>query len=189
MALRDFKLALAAGVSQNLTVDGDFFGVLESENFIYVSIDNGPAIKRIGGHFQSGENYLTVKVTSLVDQNCLLLLGRGSFYSANQNVNITATAVIENGNQNAAKNDVIVPAGGSIQVVGANATRKAVIIKSLYSNDPASLVRVGVGASAVKGAELIAGDALPPLETTGAIDAYNPTAIAVTLSILEINRV
>lgn len=188
MALRDFNLNLVANVPQTLVVDGDFFGVYEAQNYVYISLDNGPDIKRTAGNYQTGK-YNTVIIRSLVNQTVVLQLGYGAFFSSNQNVTVNTTTIVEPGNSNPALDDVVVPAGGSIQIVGANLIRKSVIIKSLYSNDPSSIVRVGIGAAAAKGAELIAGDALPPIESTGAIDAYNPGALDVTLSITEINKV
>jgi len=187
MALRDFALVMGAGQIQELGVRGNFFGVLEATGAVYFSVDNGPFTKRAAGHYQRGE-YRHLRVKSLVAQNVLLLAGEGDFFSANQAITVNTTATVEPGNLTPALADVVIAAGATSVIAAANVDRKKLVIKALYSNDAADIIRVGTGAGAAAGVEMGAGEAFE-VETEGAISAHNPGANPFTVSLLEINRV
>lgn len=185
--LRDFTLIFQANQEQELSVVGNFFGILNSENYLYFSIDGGPFVKRGARDFQTTE-FSSLRAKSLVAQTALVIAGFGNFTSSSQTVAVVATATIENGNNTVALGDVVLVAGALTQIVAANANRKGVIIKALNGNDPSVFVRVGTGAGAAAGAELGAGEAMPLIESTAAIDAFNPSALDFTVSILEVNK-
>ena len=185
-SLRDFKLNLTANVEQQLNVNGNFIGILESSTNIYISIDGGPFVKRKAGHFQRTD-YDTLRVKSLVDNVALVVAGYGDFYSAANEISVNTSAELLPGNTNTGLADVTIPAGASAIVAAGNVKRKWLAIKALNSNDAATFIRVGVAPDATHGIELGAGEAVQ-IETSGAISAYNTGAVDFVVSVLEVQK-
>jgi len=185
--LRDYAFNFGANDVQMLSTPGNFFAVLESVDDIYISIDNGPFVKRRAGDSQTSD-YSQLIIKSLVAQSIVIVAGFGLFNTVSQVVTVNGTFEFTTSNQNIALDDVVIPAGGGAVIAGANVTRKTLVIKALASNGQDDLIRIGTGATAVKGLAIGTGESVS-FDTTAAINAFNPSAAPFTVSVSEINLI
>lgn len=186
--LRDYPLSLVVGTSQRLEVAGDFFLVTEATTDVYISIDNGPFLKRAEGMGQTGF-FRTLELKTLVDQSVRLIVGYGLAVDNRRSVSVSATTTVEVSNQVTQLADVSIPAGSSVQLAAANANRQTLVVKHKASNNPADYVRIGnATVSATSGFELGVGEGID-LDTEAAVYAYNTGSNAVTITLTELNRV
>lgn len=80
--------------------------------------------------------------------------------------------------------DIALGAAAQTLIMAANANRRSIIVKNLAAN--LATIRVGdVGAAAAEGHELAPGESIQ-LDVTAAVYAWNPGAVAQSVSVVEI---
>lgn len=188
---KDYQLALQAGVPIQ-------YQVPRSRSFTLISASGGtPVTVRFNGGSQKqtmnpgdGQDAIDfddIEVESAAAQTIKFRIGDG-YQRTGISVNNTVTATVQNANTSKGVPDVAVGAGLTVLVVGANATRKEVLIKSRSVNT--DNVRLGNAATvgATTGLELEPGQTAT-FDTEAAVYAHNPGTTSVTLTVTELERV
>lgn len=189
MSLSDNTFTFVGGESQQIHAVGRYLRVRESTSPIYISINGGSELKRERGEqIDLGEKYreLRIFVRSVVAQS-VHLISSADRQDDNRNTNVvTATATVESGNDNQHLAKVSVGPGVSAQIAGPNASRKSLRVSLL--SDVVGYVTIGKsGVTATSGGTLEAG-MVDYIDTTGALYAFNPNAVAVDVWSMEINK-
>jgi len=190
--LRDFNLNFLGGDEQTHTIDGDFFRVVSASAPLQISFDNGPFVTRIVGQAQkTRQPFNRVRIKSAVAQVVSLAIGFDELLDNTAVIaGLTVNTLMAIADQNISLPAVVVGAGLTVQIAGANVKRRGIFIQSSFANDPAIIPLIGgADVTALKGLECMTGAGLPVIETTGAIYCHNPGAAAVTIRAFEINKV
>ncbi len=180
---RDYQLVLAAGVSQDIAVRGDYWQLIKTPaGEVTIELDETVRIMRVAPSGGPG-NYSRVRVTSTVDQTVVLALGttNGLVPYDNRTV-ITGTLSVNQAIPTLANGlgDVAITAG-STGTFAASATRDTIIISlDDAAPDYVRVVSGGVG----NGVRLYPGGSIS-LRTTAAVQVRNPNAVTVTVSATE----
>lgn len=136
----------------------------------------------------SGSHFIEIENSSAASNTFLLEVTEQSLRKANSNeltVNTEATIQIGNDNQHLPK--VSIPANSAAQIAGANPLRKSLRVS--LKSDAAGYVLLGKsGLTAGNGGSLEEG-MVDYVETTGAMFAFNPNAVAVDVYVMEVNRI
>jgi len=174
------KITLAAGVSQEFGLSGDYFHVLTAPvNDLYASFDDGvgvPVFQGVGFR----RYYESVRLSSATGQTITVLVGFGSVQDGRSTANVNVTANITPGATLSDGGDVACGATATTQLLAADVNR----LYANITNPSTNTVTVRVGTATVgaaNGTPLEPGQTLP-MATTAAIYAYNPSAGAVTIS-------
>lgn len=136
----------------------------------------------------SGNHFIEIENSSLSVNNFVLEVTEQSLRKANSSeltVNTEATIQIGNDNQHLPK--VPVPANSAAQIAPANPLRKSLRVS--LKSDAAGYVLLGKsGLTSGNGGSLEEG-MVDYIETTGAMFAFNPNAVAVDVYVMEVNRI
>lgn len=189
---RDYKLSLAANVPLQ-------FSAADASSLTLISASAGSPVKIT---FDNGSSSISARVGDGLDDNAL---GEVSFESAaaqdivvrvstgfqrtSTGVNVNATATVESANVNKGVADVTIAPNVKALIIGANANRKSVLIRSDDANTGAVRIADNATVAAATGYKLLPDDSIA-LSSEGAIYAFNPSLTApVVLSIIELERV
>lgn len=188
LSYRDYKLALLAGVPQELRVAGNYWQVISTAAGapVMLAFDESAAIQRNAGT-GGPATYSAVRVSSAVDQLVTISLGqlagpapydRGDMTFAGT-INVAASVPTVN----ASLPDVAVAATTLTLLSAADPTRRTFTIK--LPTTAAGPVRIGDSAiGAARGLLLEEGETAV-IAGTSAVYVYNPNAVAVTVTMME----
>lgn len=185
MALRDYTITLGAGAEQVLTINGNFFLVVQATGLIQLTFDDQPFISR-GQGANGTYDYTRVKVYSPIAQTVILGLGTGRA-EISGSLNATVNTPVEPANLNVPLAVVSVGAGATVLLAAADANRVAldVTVKSTAANGVHyGDVTVGVAAP---GAYVEEGSSVL-IPSEAAIYAYNPGGAAVDVYCTNLRR-
>lgn len=183
-----YTLSIAAGGRERLGWPGDYVRclALSGASALRIAFDGAPdQYFALGLAYRSPEPWREVELINPGAGAVTIQVGIGLgeihddrlIYSAPINISKALTLV--------SPADVAIPAGGSIQVVAAGATRRRVLLSLPMS----SMREIRLGDSAVgaaRGLELAPGDRLE-LEIAAAIYGYNPHTSAQAVTVLELD--
>lgn len=184
--LRDYKLALDAGIPQTLNVQGDYYHVLVATSDVTIKFDEGAALTRSVG--QGGEqDYSRVTIVSTVNQSVVVSLGYGSLSDSRSNVSATINTTIAPSNKLNPKAEIVIGAGATVLLAAANANRKELRIgvKSTEANG----VYIGdISAGAATPGGYIEEGSVEYVNCEAAVYGYNAGAGAITVNVLDLER-
>lgn len=189
--INTFPLALAANVELVLDVaPSTCFSLQTASSSIKVRFDetsNWLPVRQGDDIGPAPREFTKITLLSTSSQNVTVLVGDTEVRQSTS-VNVNATATVESANTCVALADVTITAGNKLQVCGANANRKEVVIKSRSVNT--DNVRLGNNATvdAAHGNELEPGESAT-YATEAAIYAHNTGSTSVTLTVTELERV
>jgi len=168
---------------------GRYIRVLEADSDVYLGIENDtPDLKRRqGAEVSSPTEFKTIRIKSLIAQTIRLGISGVSQADDSQSVNVTATAELTPANALANVDEVTVPAGGSISLIGSDATRIGVRI-AIPDDQPNGIYWAATGLTATQGGWLGVG----MVEIAGVsaeITARNRGAADVVVSIVPLKVV
>jgi len=189
MGISDYKMTLGANAPQSVTVNGNAFHVIKATSPIHVSFNEGKELERtqgMGGTAPS--SYTKVTIRSEVPQNITIALGDGTIFDSRSNISATLNTTIAPANINQALPSVVVGAGLTVLLAGANASRKELRIGVSGTN--ASGIHFGdINTGAVNQGGFIDVGSVEYVTSEGAIYAYNPSGSAVTVNLVDMRRV
>lgn len=187
-SFQDYTIVLAAGVEQARRFTGfSSFTILDATSQVSVRADDGSYQNGlVAGDGFDEVKFETLAFLSAVAQTIRVRFSRG-YQRTGQTVNVNASATVSVANSNKALADVTIAAGNTLQVAGANANRKAVVIKSRSVNTDNVRLGNAVTVGAAAGNELEPGESAT-YETEGAVYAHNPGATSVTLTVTELEK-
>lgn len=182
---RDYRIALAANVAQEIVVSGDYWQVIKATGEVTLEFDQGARVTRGQGTGGPGE-YTRVRVTSATSQDVILALGRVSGltpYDGRAVFGGSINVTVDRSNTQTPLPDVVVPATSALQVAGSDASRVSLSLR-ISSSAPGD-VRVGdATVGAAKGLLVEPGDGIT-VGGTAAIYVYNTAGAAVTVTLLS----
>lgn len=186
---RDLEITFPSAGEQSLLAVGRFIRVLEADSDVYLGINNDtPDLKRRqGAEVSSAENFQRIRVKSLIAQTVRLTVSDASQADDSQSVSVTTTAEITPANQLVNTGEVTVPAGGSISLIGADATRVGVRL-AIPDDQPGPIYWAATGLSATQGGWLGVG-MVEIAAVTAEITARNRGASDVVVSVLPMRVV
>lgn len=187
--MQDLTIPLLAGEEKRFQIPGNYFQVVGSSDYVYLSFNSSPYIRRRMG-MGGPVGYHEVLVKSLVDQTVVLSLGYADPAAPYDNsailigtltVNETIPSVY------APIADVAVPNGGAATLLLAvDTTRREVLVRTLST--AAGIIRLGDSTVAAgKGFPLEPGDAAV-IAGTAALYAANEAAVPVSVALLAMRK-
>lgn len=188
MSISDHDLTLVAGGVQEFHSVGRFIRIRQASSPIYLTIDGGREVKREQGEqIDTGRDNVRVRVRSVVAQSVSLVSASNRQDDNRGNINGAVNAIIESGNDNANNPRVTINANSSAVLVAANINRKSLRVS--LPSDAAGFVTIGkTGITATTGGLLEPGTT-DYIDTTGELRAFNSNAVAVTVYVMEINKI
>jgi len=186
---RDYPMTFNAGQEYTIDGPGRYFHIFEAADPLWISINDGPWIKRRARQGNAGE-IDRLRVKSDTAQSVLIALsshpindGRGDITGATINAQWTAP------DKHTALPDVVVGAGLNILIAAANPGRRKLTVRAALTNDPAAEPRLRHDSAATAaGVPLLAGE-VREFEGEAAIYCYNDSAAAVTFYVSETVKV
>lgn len=185
--MRDYTFTLTAGQELERNIPGNWFHVIDSDSDIQIRFDDGDTITRSEGMGGSAE-YEKVTIISAAAQTVKVSLGYGFVTDGRATVNESINTTIEPSNSSQGKAEVVVGAGLTVALVGANINRKElrVGIKSTEANG----VYVGdSGIGAAKQGGYIEEGSVDYIAIESALYAYNAGAGSITVNLMELERI
>lgn len=183
---RDYSLTFAIAGEREIKATGRYLYVLSTPSSdVFISIDGGSELQRGAGQaiFDAG-GFSRVTVRSPVAQTVLLSISDDQQFDSRSNVALTVSANVTPGDDLDNGGDVSCAAGVATQVLAADPTRLAAIIKNPDTNT--ATMRVGkAGVTATSGFPLEPGASVT-LAYTGAIYVFNPGGSAETVSAIAV---
>lgn len=181
----DYRLNLAAGIPQQLTVEGDYWQIIEASAPITLEFDQGGRLNRERGSGGPG-NYRIVRVLSAVDQTAVLALGRTNGmapYDSRAVFGGTVLASLNLPTVNPSLDDLAIAAGATVMVLAADPDRVAGLVQLLEAAP--GPVRIGDSTvSASRGLPLQPDDTY--VSAGGpAVWVHNPNGVAVTVALQQ----
>ena len=188
MALRDYKFTLVANVPRSLNVAGNYFGVIEATGQVEIQFDEGVFIKRREGMGGSAD-YQRVTIKSPTNQIVTVSLGTGSMYDGRATISgATFNVTVATPNSSPSNADVTIPAGTTVQVLGANANRKTALV--FAGEDNIENLRIGCNSGVgVNSGGILAPGGNGELETETGVWVYNPGVAAEKVTIIELENI
>lgn len=189
--MQDYTPSLAAGVAFPIETPGDYFQVLEAASPVYLAFDSGSFIKRVAGQGNSVDPYTNVQLKSDVAQNVRVSLGFvGNAAPVDGAGKFSGTVQAQFGVPDQANGiaSVAVPATGSAVIAAANANRLALRL-ALASDAAGAVLLSGAGQPAAGVGGLLEPGMVDYVPITADVSAYNPNATAITVYVLELNKV
>ena len=181
------RKTLAAGVSQQHVIDGDYIHILTAPvTDLKVRFDSGePIPMQEGVGFR--RYYRTVEFESATGQTIEVLCGFGSVFDGRATANVNVSATVAAGNTFRVGADVSVPSAAATLVLAADPDRTYALI----SNPSTNTVTLRLGPATVGAASgvLLEPGVTMPLATTAAIYAYQASGGAVTISATSVAEV
>jgi hypothetical protein len=188
---RDYVLTFAGAGEQVIHARGRHLRVLEAATApVYVQIDgSGELYRRAGQGINVSAPFSKFTVRSTVAQSVRVCVSEERQDDDSESVAVSVTATVAPGDTLETVADVSIGAAASAVIVGADATRRVVIIKNLSSNTDAIRIGEAGGVGAARGHELEPGESIA-LATTSAVSAYNTKAGgAQSVSVVSIKDV
>lgn len=185
----DKSITFTAAGEQNIPAIGRHIRVLEASSDVYLGINNDSADlkRRQGAEVSSVTEFKSIRVKSLIAQTVRLAISEIPQADDSKSVSVSATANIEPANALGNVNEVTVPAGGSNQLIGSDATRQAVRI-AVDDEQPGPIHWAASGLTAIQGGWLGIGMVDYP-ETTAEITAYNRGTSDVVVSVVSMRKI
>lgn len=185
----DKEITFTAAGEYSIQATGRFIRVLEADSDVYLGIENDvPDLKRRqGAEVSSSAGFKTIRVKSLIAQTVRLGISDVSQADDSQSVSVSTTAEITPANQLVNTGEVTVPAGGSISLIGADATRLGVRL-AIADDQPGAIYWAATGLTATEGGWLGVG-MVEFAAVTAEITAYNRGASNVAVSILPMRAI
>jgi hypothetical protein len=190
MSISDQNLVFSGGEELPVLTTGRYLRIREATSPIYITINGGGEIKREKGEqIDLGDKYsqLRLGIRSIVAQSVSLVSAENSQSDNRNTVTVNASATVESGNDNQHLPKVSIPANSSAQLAAANAARKSLRV-SLLSSALTYICLGKSGIGAAQGGTLEEG-MVDYIDTTGALFGYNPSAAAVDVYVMEINKI
>lgn len=187
---RVYGYTIAAGQEVTVYVTGDFFRVLNASAAFSVAFDDTAFFEVQAGlafKLTDGEGFQSVRMrnSSGAAVTVVIALGSGWIEDSRLVFQGDLTTLPASGNGLASAADISVAATTTALIAAANADRTEVIVQNLGGAE----MRIGDSAvTAGRGVKLDGGGTLT-LTTSAAVYAYNASAGAVDVSVLEIERV
>ena len=188
--MRTYAYNLQVAAIQDLKITGSHFRLLEATNDLYVSFGNGPFMKFKAGQGVTmlRDSVTDIRLKTLVAQNILLVAGDGHFHDANENVSVNATATVENSNTVNPLAEVSIPAGATVLLSAALATRKELRIG--VKGSAANGVYIGDATVAVaKQGGYIEEGSVDYVGTTAAVYGYNSGGAAINVNVMDLVKI
>jgi len=184
--IRDLSTALVAGVMQAFRqTSGNVFYLDTATSPILVSFDNKAEVSLAQGQ-KIAINYRGFTVRSLAGQNITIKYGFGNISNSNQQVSVTTTATVQGANTTKPQAEISIGAGLTVQLVAANANRKA--LRLAIPSTETGEVYLTDALNTAKGGILEAG-VIDYQDTEAAVYAHNYGAAAVLVSVYEMERI
>lgn len=180
ISYRDYKVILAAGVAQDITVPGDYWQLIETPGGpILLELEEIVRLTREAGMGGPG-NYSYVRLTSPVAQSIVIGLGFTNGLAPYDSRSPAVQALLAQPETVSGLDDAIIAAGATANFP-ANVLRDTILL-TLDDAAP-DFVRVA-SQGAAKGARLYPGGSIS-IRAKGAVTVRNPNGIAVTVSASE----
>lgn len=183
VSMRDFNLALVAGVERVVDIQGSWFHVQNADTPIQLQFNESPFVTR--EQTQGGaRDYTRVTVLSALTQNVVLSLGYGQETDARTKLvgDVIATELVANTLFNAG--EILLAAGQTKVLVSERAARKETRL-NIRSNQEGGLYIGNVGISDVSKGGFIEQGSTDYIQGTFAIYAFNPNNFTVIINVLE----
>lgn len=188
-APRDYALTFTGAGTLPIRTTGRHIRILESPvSNVWVEVDGSRELKRTAGQGINvgASGFRRLLVRSAVAQTVLVSISDERQDDDQQSVAVTTSATIAPGNTLDAGGDVPVPALTSQTVIGADATRLAVLVHNISDQE----LRIGgAGVGAASGVPLAPGEE-KGIATTAIVACYNPHAtVAKSVAVLPVREV
>ena len=184
--MRDYLLTLDGVNEQDIVTDGDFFhiqSVSVGAANILLRFDDGPAITRQQGE---GNRVYYSRVSVTASAACALTIQLGYGYATDSRAFIAVGSIstpITPALHNPAVPDVVLGAGVTTAILGADANRLGVLI-GLDSTQP-NAVRIADGAAAAGAGLKVEPGQTVPFFSQDALSGYNPGGAGVTVTVTK----
>jgi len=184
--MRDYLLTLDGVNEQDIVTDGDFFhiqSVSVGAANILLRFDDGPAITRQQGE---GNRVYYSRVSVTASAACALTIQLGYGYATDSRASIAVGSIstpITPALHNPAVPDVVLGAGVTTAILGADANRLGVLI-GLDSTQP-NAVRIADGAAAAGAGLKVEPGQTVPFFSQDALSGYNPGGAGVTVTVTK----
>lgn len=181
------RKVLAAGVSVQHVIDGDYIHVLTAPvTDLKVRFDSGEPVPMYEG-VGFRRYYRSVEFESATGQTIDVLCGFGSVFDGRATANISVTATVAAGNTFRVGADVSCTSGAATLLLAADPARLDAYIMNPSTNTVT--VRIGpAGVGAASGVPLEPGMCLP-ISTTAAVYGFQASGLGVTISAASIAQV
>jgi len=181
------RKTLAAGVSQQHVIDGDYIHILTAPvTDLKVRFDSGEPVPMFEG-VGFRRYYRSIELESATGQTVEILCGFGSVFDGRATANVNVSATVAAGNTLRKGADVSCTSGAATLVLASDSQRLDAYITNPSTNT--ATVRVGPSnVDATSGIPLEPGMILP-LSTTAAIYVYQASGGAVTISAASVAQV
>lgn len=187
--LKDYALSVPAGGQQNFLIEGNEAVLVSATGTLYIKFDDRSEtlfVQGFGYRARNGvSNYRKVSIINKggAAVTGTVMLGYGEV--RDQRLNVTAPLQIQTLGTISPTADVVIPAGGTAQIIAANAGRKKLVVTNKVSNT--QILRIGDATTAAAvGLELPPGGVFSDA-FTGALYAYNPGAAAESVTVAELS--
>jgi len=184
--MRDYLLTLDGANEQHIDTDGDFFHIqtvsVGAAN-ILLRFDDGPQITRQQGE---GNRVYYSRVSINASAACALTIQLGYGYATDSRASIAVGSIstpITPALHNPAVPDVVLGAGVTTAILGADANRLGVLI-GLDSTQP-NAVRIADGAAAAGAGLKVEPGQTVPFFSQDALSGYNPGGAGVTVTVTK----
>jgi hypothetical protein len=183
VSMRDFNLALVAGVERVVDIQGSWFHVQDADTPIQLQFNESPFVTR--EQTQGGaRDYNRVTVLSATTQNVVLSLGFGQETDSRAKLvgDVIATESVANSLINAG--EILLTAGQTKLLVAERTNRKETRL-NIRSNQGGGLYVGNVGINDASKGGFIENGMTEYMDGTFALYAFNPNNFTVVINVLE----